>query len=60
VATGALLDDADHAKLSAAGGQGPVVLDFGNGAEQSRPETMLFAARRATLHAGRHRRRTPG
>jgi serine/threonine-protein kinase len=43
VATGALLDDADHAKLSAAGGQKPVVLDFRNGAWQSRPETMLFA-----------------
>ena len=42
-ATGALLDDADHAKLSAAGGQKPVVLDFRNGAWQSRPETMLFA-----------------
>jgi serine/threonine protein kinase, bacterial len=43
VATGALLDDADHARLSAAGGQKPVVLDFRNGAWQSRPETMLFA-----------------
>ena len=43
MATGALLDDADHAKLSAAGGQRPVVLDFRNGAWQSRPETMLFA-----------------
>src|SRR5580693_7137021 len=43
VATGALLDDADHAKLSAAGGQKPVVLDFRNGAWHSRPETMLFA-----------------
>ena len=32
VATGALLDDADHAKLSAAGGQRPVVLDSRNGA----------------------------
>jgi hypothetical protein len=31
VATGALLDDADHAKLSAAGGQMPVVLDSRNG-----------------------------
>lgn len=30
-------------KLSAAGGQKPVVLDFRNGAWQSRPETMLFA-----------------
>ena len=43
MATGALLDDADQAKLSAAGGQKPVVLEFLNGAWQSRPETMLFA-----------------
>ena len=46
MATGALLDDADHAKLSAAGGQKPVVLDFRNGAWQSRQETMLFACLR--------------
>ena len=46
MATGALLDDADHAKLSAAGGQRPVVLDFRNGAWQSRQETMLFACLR--------------
>jgi serine/threonine protein kinase, bacterial len=46
VATGALLDDADHAKLSAAGGQKSVVLDFRNGAWQSRQETMLFACLR--------------
>ena len=46
MAIGALLDDADHAKLSAAGGQKPVVLDFRNGAWQSRQETMLFACLR--------------
>jgi serine/threonine protein kinase, bacterial len=40
VATGALLDE--HGKLSP-GGEKPVVLDFRNGAWQSRPETMLFA-----------------
>jgi hypothetical protein len=45
VATGALLDDADHAKLSAAGGQKPVVLDSAT-APGSRQETMLFACLR--------------
>jgi serine/threonine-protein kinase len=43
VATGALLDDSDHAKLTTTGADKPVVLDFHNGAWQSRPETMLFA-----------------
>jgi hypothetical protein len=40
---GPCFDDADHAKLSAGGGQKPVVLNLLNGAWQSRPETMLFA-----------------
>jgi serine/threonine-protein kinase len=43
VATGILLDDADHQKVSAKGGDKPVVLDFRDGAWQSRPETVLFA-----------------
>lgn len=43
VATGVLLDDTDHQKLSATGGDKPVVLDFHNDAWQSRPETTLFA-----------------
>ncbi|MGA7133118.1 MAG: serine/threonine-protein kinase [Mycobacterium sp.] len=43
VATGNMLDDTDHQKLSATGGDKPVVLDFRNGAWQSRPETMPFA-----------------
>jgi serine/threonine protein kinase, bacterial len=43
VATGDLLDDTDHQKLNETGGGKPVVLDFHNGAWQSRPETMLFA-----------------
>ncbi len=43
VATGVLLDDADHQKVSPKGGDKPLVLDFRDGAWQSRPETVLFA-----------------
>jgi serine/threonine protein kinase, bacterial len=43
VATGAMLDDNDHQKLSPAGGDKPLVLDFRDGAWQSRPDKMLFA-----------------
>jgi serine/threonine protein kinase, bacterial len=43
VATGILLDDADHQRVSATGGDKPLVLDFRDGAWQSRPETVLFA-----------------
>jgi serine/threonine protein kinase, bacterial len=43
VATGILLDDADHQRVSAKGGDKPIVLDFRDGAWQSRPETVLFA-----------------
>jgi serine/threonine-protein kinase len=43
VATGAMLDDNDHQKLSPAGGDKPLVLDFRDGAWQSRPDKVLFA-----------------
>ena len=43
MATGALLDDADHAKLSAAVDRGPSCWIPATAPEQSRPETMLFA-----------------
>jgi len=43
VATGVLLDDTDHQKLSATGGDKPVILEFHNDAWQSRPETAPFA-----------------
>ncbi len=43
VATGVLLDDTDHQTVSAKGGDKPLVLDFRDGAWQSRPETVLFA-----------------
>jgi serine/threonine protein kinase, bacterial len=43
VATGILLDDVDHQRVSAKGGDKPLVLDFRDGAWQSRPETVLFA-----------------
>jgi serine/threonine protein kinase, bacterial len=43
VATGILLDDTDHQKVSAKGGDKPIVLDFRDGAWQSRPETVMFA-----------------
>ena len=43
VATGAMLDDNDHQKLSPGGGDMPFVLDFRDGAWQSRPDKVLFA-----------------
>jgi serine/threonine-protein kinase len=43
VATGILLDDADHQRVSPKAGDKPLVLDFRDGAWQSRPETVLFA-----------------
>lgn len=43
VATGALLDDADHQKASPIGGDKPLVLDFHNGGWQSRPDQVTFA-----------------
>jgi serine/threonine protein kinase, bacterial len=43
VATGAMLDDNDHQKLSPTGGDKPLVLDFRDGAWQSRPDKMLFS-----------------
>jgi serine/threonine protein kinase, bacterial len=42
VATGTLLDDADHQRVSATGGDKPLVLDFRDSSWQSRPETVLF------------------
>jgi hypothetical protein len=42
VATGTLLD-ADHQRVSATGGDKPLVLDFRDSSWQSRPETVLFA-----------------
>jgi serine/threonine-protein kinase len=42
VATGILLDDTDHQKVSGKGDK-PIVLDFRDGAWQSRAETVLFA-----------------
>ncbi|HEY1842016.1 MAG TPA: serine/threonine-protein kinase [Mycobacterium sp.] len=43
VATGAMLDETGHLHRSETGGSKPVVMDFHNGAWQSRPETELFA-----------------
>lgn len=43
VATGILLDEADHQRVSRKAGDKPLVLDFNDGAWQSRPETVLFA-----------------
>jgi serine/threonine-protein kinase len=43
VATGALLDETGHLQPSETGGSKPVVMDFHNGAWQSRPDTTLFA-----------------
>ncbi len=43
VATGTMLDDKDHQNLSPAGGDKPIVLDFRDGAWQSRPDKVLFA-----------------
>lgn len=43
VATGTLLDDGDHQRVSATGGDKPLVLDFRDNSWQSRPETVLFA-----------------
>jgi serine/threonine protein kinase, bacterial len=43
VATGTMLDDNDHQNLSPAGGEKPLVLDFRDGAWQSRPDKVLFA-----------------
>jgi serine/threonine protein kinase, bacterial len=43
VATGILLDDADHQRVSAKSSDKPLVLDFRDGAWQSRPETVQFA-----------------
>jgi len=42
-ATGTMLDDNDHQNLSPAGGDKPLVLDFRDGAWQSRPDKVLFA-----------------
>jgi serine/threonine protein kinase, bacterial len=42
-ATGTLLDDKDHQSLSPTGGDKPLVLDFRDGAWQSRPDKVLFA-----------------
>jgi serine/threonine-protein kinase len=38
-----MLDDNDHQNLSPAGGDKPLVLDFRDGAWQSRPDKVLFA-----------------
>jgi serine/threonine-protein kinase len=43
VATGTMLDDNDHQNLSPTGGDMPLVLDFRDGAWQSRPDKVLFA-----------------
>jgi serine/threonine-protein kinase len=42
VATGILLDDHDHQRVSAKGGGKHLALDFLDGTWQSRPETVLF------------------
>jgi serine/threonine protein kinase, bacterial len=42
VAAGIMLDDKDHLTPSASGGDRPLVLDFRDGAWQSRPETVRF------------------
>jgi serine/threonine protein kinase, bacterial len=43
VANGILLDDTDHQKMSTKAGDKLLILDFRDGAWQSRPETVLFA-----------------
>jgi serine/threonine protein kinase, bacterial len=43
VATGTMLDDKDHQNLNPAGGDKPLVLDFRDGAWQSRPDKVTFA-----------------
>lgn len=43
VATGILLDATNHQTVNANGGDKPLVLDFRDGAWQSRPETVPFA-----------------
>jgi serine/threonine-protein kinase len=43
VATGTMLDDKDHQNLGPAGGDKPLVMDFRDGAWQSRPDKVLFA-----------------
>jgi serine/threonine-protein kinase len=42
VAAGIMLDNTNHLAASAQGGDRPLVLDFRDGAWQSRPETVLF------------------
>ena len=42
VAAGIMLDNNNHSVASAQGGDRPLVLDFRDGAWQSRPETVLF------------------
>ncbi|GFG76542.1 serine/threonine-protein kinase [Mycobacterium botniense] len=42
VATGIMLDDKDHRTASTSGGDKPLVLDFRDGAWQSRPDTVPF------------------
>jgi serine/threonine-protein kinase len=42
VAAGIMLDNTSHLVASAQGGDRPLVLDFRDGAWQSRPETVLF------------------
>ena len=42
VAFGTLLDDTNHQQVSATGGDKPLVLDFRDGAWQSRPDKVLF------------------
>jgi serine/threonine protein kinase, bacterial len=43
VATGTMLDDNDHLNLSPTGGNMPLVLDFRDGAWESRPDKVQFA-----------------
>jgi serine/threonine-protein kinase len=43
VAVGTLLDDNDHQEVSPTGGHTSLVLDFRDGAWQSRPDKVLFA-----------------
>jgi hypothetical protein len=52
VATGTLLDDADHQRVSATGGNKPLVLDFRDSAWQSRPETGAVRLRGTEGNAG--------
>ena len=42
VAAGIMLDNGNHLAASAQGGDRPLILDFRDGAWQSRPETILF------------------